>query len=166
MHDNRAGAETCENCLHELTPRSPTIPKAEPPPGLGSEPLSALNPKAPVFVALDASVAQAVDTMNQLNIGCVLVGNQNNVAGIFTERDLLFNIGATYDEARDRPIADFMRPNPEMLDADTPLAQALGRMSEGGFRYVPITRGGRLVGVVSLRDLLGLVRKWYPDLLG
>ena len=165
-HDNRAGAETCENCAHELVPRPAGAPEDPPAPRLASEPLSALLPKKPVFVTRDASVAEAVDTMNRLSIGCVLIGNTDDVAGIFTERDLLFGIGETYNEAKGRPVVDFMTPRPEMLDADTPLLDALGRMSAGGFRHVPVTRAGRLVGVVSLRDLLGLVSKWYPDLVG
>ena len=138
----------------------------QPTPGLASEPLSALLPKRPVFVTRDASVAQAVDTMNRLNIGCVLVGSQEDVAGIFSERDLLFDIGEKYEEVQQRPVSEFMTPRPEMLDADTPLLHALGRMAAGGFRHIPVTRKGRLVGVVSLRDLLSLVSKWYPDLIG
>jgi CBS domain-containing protein len=138
----------------------------QPTPGLASEPLSALLPKRPVFVTRDASVAQAVDTMNRLNIGCVLVGSQEDVAGIFSERDLLFDIGEKYEEVQQRSVSEFMTPRPEMLDADTPLLQALGRMATGGFRHIPVTRNGRLVGVVSLRDLLSLVSKWYPDLVG
>lgn len=138
----------------------------QPTPGLASEPLSALLPKRPVFVARGASVAEAVDTMNRLNIGCVLIGSQEDVAGIFSERDLLFGIGEKYEEVQRRPVSEFMTPRPEMLDADTPLLHALGRMAAGGFRHIPVTRKGRLVGVVSLRDLLSLVSKWYPDLVG
>jgi CBS domain-containing protein len=111
-------------------------------------------------------VEQAVDTMNRLDIGCVLVGTVQNVAGIFSERDLLFGIGDTYENVKQRPVAEFMTPRPEMLDADTPLLHALDRMAAGGFRHVPVTRDGRLIGVVSLRDLLHLVSKWYPDLVG
>jgi CBS domain-containing protein len=111
-------------------------------------------------------VAHAVDTMNRLDIGCVLVGSPGDVAGIFSERDLIFGIGEAYEEAKQRPVADFMTPRPEMFDADTPLLNALSRMAEGGFRHVPVTRDGRLVGVLSLRDLLGLLSKWYPGLVG
>jgi CBS domain-containing protein len=123
-------------------------------------------PKSPVFVEPDAPVAQAVDTMNRLDIGCVLVGSPENLAGIFSERDLLFGIGERYEQVKQRPVVEFMTPGPEMLDADTPLLHALGRMSAGGFRHVPVTRDGRVVGVISLRDLLDVVHKWYPDLVG
>jgi CBS domain-containing protein len=111
-------------------------------------------------------VAQAVDTMNRLNIGCVLIGSQKHLAGMFSERDLLFRIGETYEKVKERPVTGFMTSQPEMLDADTPLLHALGRMASGGFRHVLVSRDGRLVGVLSLRDLLGVVSKWYPGLVG
>lgn len=134
--------------------------------GLANEPLSSLLRRRPVFVPRDASVAQAVDTMCRLNIGSVLVGTEQNCSGIFSERDLLFGIGETYDAVRDRPVDEFMTRNPRMLDADTSLLKALHEMASGGFRHLPVHRGGRPVGVVSLRDFLGIVNKWYPDLIG
>jgi len=165
-HDNRAGAETCESCMCELAPRPASAPEDGPASGLASEPLSALGPRPPQFVTQQASVEQAVETMNRLDIGCVLIGSAENVVGIFSERDLLFGIGETYEDAKRRPVTEFMTPRPEMLDADTPLVQALDRMAAGGFRHIPVTREGRLVGVASLRDLLHLLSKWYPGLVG
>jgi CBS domain-containing protein len=122
--------------------------------------------KRPVFVAPEASVAEAVATMNRLDIGCVLVGSAEIVTGTFSERDLLFGIGETYEQAKDRPVAEFMTTHPEMFDVETPLVHALGRMSSGGYRHLPVTREGRPAGVVSLRDLLRLMNKFYPDLVG
>ncbi len=165
-YDNREGGETLESNAREPAPLSVGDPKDQPAPGLGSEPLSALHPKPAVFVTRDASVAQAVDTMNRLDIGCVLVGSGQDLAGTFSERDLLFGIGETYEEVKQRSVEEFMTPQPEMIDADTPLLQVLSRMASGGFRHVSVTHEERLVGVVSLRDLLGIVNKWYPDLVG
>jgi CBS domain-containing protein len=165
-YDNREEAETRESRAPELVPRSVDAPEDRPTEGLGSEPLSALRLKPAVFVARDASVAHAVDTMNRLDIGCVLVGSDEDLAGIFSERDLLFGIGETYEGVKQRSVEEFMTTEPEMLDADTLLLHVLGRMAAGGFRHVSVTREKRVVGVVSLRDLLGLVNKWYPDLVG
>jgi CBS domain-containing protein len=164
--ENRDGAKFCDNCGHALTPQGAAAQEDETTPGLENEPLSALLPKKPVFVAPSASVGEAVATMNRRSIGCVLVGSREDVAGIFTERDLLFGIGENYEKAKDRPVSEFMTSHPEMFDADLPLMQVLGRISAGGFRHIPVTRDGRLIGVVSLRDLLTLVSKWYPGLVG
>jgi CBS domain-containing protein len=150
----------------ELAPRPASAPEDATAPGLASELLSALGPRPPQFVTQQDSVEQAVEAMNRLDIGCVLVGSVENVVGIFSERDLLFGIGETYEDVKQRPVAEFMTPSPEMLDADTPLLQALDRMAAGGFRHIPVTREGRLIGVASLRDLLRLLSKWYPGLVG
>ena len=104
-HDNREGAAYCDSCGHKLAPQQADAPADEPTTGLEHESLRALLPKRPVFVAPDASVGAAVATMNRLNIGCVLVGSREDVAGIFTERDLLFGIGEAYEKAKERPVS-------------------------------------------------------------
>jgi CBS domain-containing protein len=48
-----------------------------------------------------------------------------------------------------------MTPAPEVLQADSELADAAGVMLELGVRHLPIVRGGRLVGMLSMRDILG-----------
>ena len=48
-----------------------------------------------------------------------------------------------------------MTPRPQTIDADRPLAHALIRMYEGGFRHLPVLDAGCLIGMVSARDALG-----------
>ena len=47
-----------------------------------------------------------------------------------------------------------MTPNPETLRVQDKIAFALHRMNVGGFRHVPVTDGGKLAGVISIRDIL------------
>ena len=68
------------------------------------------------------------------------------------------------EEVGEQPVADFMTADVCMLDEGTRLAFALKEMSSGDFRHLPLTRNERLSGIVSLRDFLGLVFRWYPDL--
>ena len=53
------------------------------------------------------------------------------------------------------PVSDYMTPAPEFLRPDSDLADAAHLMLELGVRHLPIMRGGRLVGVLSMRDVLG-----------
>ena len=53
------------------------------------------------------------------------------------------------------PASDYMTPAPEVLRPDSELADAARVMLELGVRHLPIMRGGRLVGVLSMRDVLG-----------
>lgn len=127
------------------------------------ESVSSLDPKKAVMVKPETSIRDAVETMVENNIGCVLVGDGGSVLGIFSERDLLVKLARRMPEAQDEPVRRYMTSNPEMLEASTPLAFALNRMSLGDFRHLPVTEGGRFQGIISLRDFLGLLFRWYPD---
>jgi CBS domain-containing protein len=52
------------------------------------------------------------------------------------------------------PVSDYMTAAPEVLQPDSELADAAHLMLDLGIRHLPIVRGGRLVGVLSIRDLL------------
>ena len=67
----------------------------------------------------------------------MLVGEPDDLQGIFSERDALLRIAHRYDATSSRPIADFMTLDPETLDADAPIAFALNRMSSGDYRHIP-----------------------------
>ena len=115
-------------------------------------------------MAPDTSVAEVIEVLVEKNIGCVLIEDADGVRGIFSERDVLLKVSQALDEVADRPVSDFMTESPEQLDEATPLAFALNKMSVGDFRHLPLTQGGRLSGIVSLRDFLGLVFRWYPEM--
>jgi len=85
--------------------------------------------------------------------------------GIFSERDVLLRIAHRFNQVATRPIAEFMTTDPVTLEADAPIAFALNKMSSGDYRHVPVTRGGHVVGVLSLRDVLRFLSEWYPDLI-
>ena len=70
-----------------------------------------------------------------------------------------------YADVSGEPVTEFMTPNPETLDVSSPIAYALNRMSTGDFRHLPVTNAGQLVGIISLRDVLGFLSEWYPDLI-
>ena len=52
------------------------------------------------------------------------------------------------------PVSDYMTPAPEVLRPDNELADAAHLMLELGIRHLPVVRGGQLVGVLSMRDVL------------
>ena len=163
-YDNIPGNDSCEQCLMDL--RSLDEPAGESPieDSLIHEPVGCLDPKPTISVAPDTSVADVIEVLVEKNIGCVLVENDDGVQGIFSERDVLLKVSQALDEVSDRPVSEFMTPNPEQLDEATPLAFALNKMSGGDFRHLPLTRDGRLSGIVSLRDFLGFVFRWYPEM--
>ena len=128
------------------------------------QPIRMLNPRAPLAVAPDAPLRDAIRLMRDNRVGCALVVERARLVGILTERDLLLKFDETdVAAALERPVADFMTPDPETLSADEPIAFALNYMSDGGFRHVPlIDAEHRPTGVVSVRDVVDYLADCFP----
>jgi len=115
-------------------------------------------------VAPDAPVQEAVKVMNENRTGCVLVLADGELAGIFTERDVLTRIVGAGLDAAATPVRDVMTPDPEVLPATAAIAYALNTMSVAGFRHVPVVGAdGRPLGVVSQRTLVNWVVELLPE---
>ena len=125
------------------------------------EPLRILNPRSPLSVASSATLREAVTIMREHHVGCVLVVDDDRLAGILTERDLLLKMeGADLAE----PVARFMTPDPETLQLDDPIVWALNRMSVGGYRHVPLVDDeGRPVGILSVKDIVHYIVALFPN---
>ena len=128
------------------------------------EPIARLDPPAPLVVAPAAPLAEAVGAMRDHRVGCLLVVDDGRLCGIITERDLLLKLDRWDME---RPVADLMTPDPEVLSPDDPMLYALNKMSVGGFRHVPLVdAAGRAVGIVSVKDIVDyLVDVFASDVL-
>ncbi len=162
--DNIPGVDTCEQCQSDLgdldEPKSGEPVEA----GLIGEPVKRLHPNKAIMVTADTTIAEVIDTLVSKNIGCVLVGEGGRVEGIFSERDVLLKISHRMEEVASKPVSEFMTRDPEMLEETVSMAFALNKMSVGDFRHLPLTLDGKLEGIISLRDFLGYVFSWYPDL--
>jgi CBS domain-containing protein len=127
------------------------------------EPIRRLEPRAPVSLSPDATVADAVSAMNEHRIGCVLVVIGERLAGIFTERDIVRRICAGGEALDTLRLGDFMTSTPDTLEPDDPIAFALNRMSVGGYRHVPLVDPlDRPVGIVSVRDVVRFLVDHFP----
>ena len=104
------------------------------------------------------SIADAARLMKQHAIGALMVVDEGELVGIFTERDVVFRVIAADKDPKSTRVASAMTPKPRALDASRPLGHALHLMYEGGFRHVPVIEDGKPIGMVSAREALG------PDL--
>lgn len=110
--------------------------------------------KDPVATDPDATVAEAAATMVADRVGSLLVRTGDSVAGILTERDVLRAAGADGDLLSTR-VRDWMTRDPTTAPADQDTEDAIVTMLDNGFRHLPVMEGTDLVGIVSLRALLG-----------
>lgn len=108
----------------------------------------------PVAVAPETTVADVARLMGQQNIGAVVVATDSVVQGVFSERDLLRRAAESREEWNRTPISRFMTPNPITVAPDLRWADAMAVMDARHIRHLPVVRTGKLVGMLSVRDLL------------
>ena len=113
-----------------------------------------LWPKSPSTVSPTMTVGEVLKKMVGESIGCVMVVENGKLAGIFSERDALMKLNTDAAKFLDRPISQFMTPDPVTLETSDKIAFALHKMNVGGYRHVPILFEGKLAGVISIRDIL------------
>jgi CBS domain-containing protein len=101
------------------------------------------------------TVQEAARHMAAQRIGALLVVEGGSLVGIFTERDALSRVLAKGVDPARTTLGDVMTPKPITISSDKPLSHALIFMHENGFRHMPVVDGGRILGVVSVRDALG-----------
>jgi len=114
-----------------------------------------------VTASPEQTAAEAIRRMVGAGVGSVVVTEANQPVGIFTERDVLRLAGANADFAT-IVLRDVMTPNPLTVSAEDGILAAAQLMGERRLRHLPVVEGGHLVGIVSIRDVLGFLaeRLW------
>jgi CBS domain-containing protein len=106
-----------------------------------------------VSVAPDATVTYAVCLMNYHDIGSVLVMQEERLAGILTERDVLRRVIEPGLDPRITRVGEVHTAEPQTISVDEPAAHAVDVMVEGNFRHLPVMAGKYVHGTLSMRDL-------------
>ena len=102
----------------------------------------------------DACVSDVVAEMHQLNIGAVMVMRDGEPTGIFTERDLLHRVVAMGSDPKSIPVSAVMTSKVMSVAPEGAVEVAAILMHKRGFRHLPVMENGRLVGILSVRDVL------------
>jgi CBS domain-containing protein len=95
----------------------------------------------------------AVELMAKRRIGAVPIVDKGRLVGIFTERDVVLRIVAAGRDPNKTTLAKVMTPDPDTLEPGDSVREALDLMQAGHYRHLPVVDGGRLIGIVSIRDL-------------
>ena len=101
----------------------------------------------------DETVRSAVKTMAEHVCGSILVMDGDRLVGIFTERDLLMRMAAAGRDLDRTAISEVMTREPDTIGADEPVAEAIRRMDEFSYRYLPVIEDSKVLGVISTRHL-------------
>jgi CBS domain-containing protein len=105
------------------------------------------------------TISEAVAEMNRQRVGCMLVIENDQLVGVFTERDVLKRVvGAGVDPTRTR-VAEVMTANVITVSPDATVEQAMVIFTEKRCRHLPVIEQGRLVGTISIGD----ITRWMAD---
>src|ERR1700683_5647248 len=110
-----------------------------------------------VTCAAADSLAAAARAMQQADTASVVVTDDGKVVGILTERDLLRAAAGEGDPDRER-VRLWMTSRPDVLGPEERVDTAWASLTSHHYRHLPVVDDGRCVGVVSLRDLMGVAR--------
>jgi CBS domain-containing protein len=107
-----------------------------------------------IKVRVGDKVAQVVALLAERRIGCVPVVEEGKVVGIFSERDLIYGVARSGAALLDKTVGEVMTSPPVTITPDTPILSALALMTKRRIRHLPIVDAGRMVGFVSIGDLV------------
>ena len=106
--------------------------------------------------SIDANntVLEAARFMMEHNIGALPVLRNGELAGIFSERDIMNRVVAVGRTPGTTAVTEVMTANPRAVSPEESIEECLFIMREFGFRHLPIVDGKNLQGLISLRDVL------------
>ena len=103
------------------------------------------------------SVLRAVELMATRHVGALLVMNQGSLLGIISERDYARKVILKKRSSHDTPVGDIMTTNPVTVTPQETVHRCMEMMTEGRFRHLPVLDSGRVVGILSIGDLVKAV---------
>jgi CBS domain-containing protein len=110
--------------------------------------------KAVLTIAPSATVYDAVKLMAEKNVGALLVLEGGSVVGVITERDYARKVVLMARSSKETPVREIMTSPVMYVSPERTSEECMALMTENRFRHLPVMDKGRLVGLVSIGDLV------------
>lgn len=117
---------------------------------------SALAQKSGALICVRSGdmVVEALRQMRDNRVRSVLVIDDGALAGIVTQGDCAIKVLLPGLDAKQTPVSQVMTRNPVTIKTDDQLEACMGLMAARGFRHLPVMDGGKVVGVISIGDVV------------
>ena len=107
-----------------------------------------------VVVSPKDTVYRALQLMAENNVGAVMITEDGHMVGIFTERDYCRKVILMGRSSLNTPIEEIMTKSMITVRPDQPLEECLELMTRYHIRHLPVQDGDKLIGLVSMRDVM------------
>jgi CBS domain-containing protein len=129
-----------------------------------SDPLSTLTQEKFIVLNEQATLRDAIDSMQKFHIGCILLEKNHKISGIFTERDIVQQIVGNRHNLEKECVANYMTKSPDVLHFQDPIAFALNKMISGGYRHIPIVdKEEKPIGIITMQDIINHLGDYFFD---
>src|SRR5207237_8135350 len=125
-------------------------------------------------ISPDATVLQAVEMMDVKNVGALLVMDQERLVGVVSERDYTRKVMLRGKRSRETKVAEIMSSNVSVTHPREPVETCLRLMTDKHIRHLPVVEDDKVVGVISIGDLVkhdsscqsDAITHWGPHIQG
>jgi CBS domain-containing protein len=108
-----------------------------------------------VTIEPTADLAEAVKLLAERRIGAVVIlGADHHIVGILSERDIVRALAVAGPTALNEPVGKVMTRNVTTCSEDDTIVGLMGRMTTEKFRHIPVVEQGKLIGIVSIGDVV------------
>ena len=109
-----------------------------------------------ISVATTDKISVAAELLSEMRIGAVIVRDKGNeMDGILSERDIVRELGRSGTGCLTQTVSELMTTNVKFCAPTDTTQQVMQMMTDGRFRHMPVMEDGELLGIVSIRDIMG-----------
>jgi CBS domain-containing protein len=107
-----------------------------------------------ITIMPESLVYEALEIMNNYNISAIMIVEDDNLKGIFTERDYARKVVLKGRSSKEVKILDVMTPNPKTITPSDSLDHCMKLMTDMHIRHLPVQTEGKLTGMISIGDVV------------
>ena len=131
---------------------------------LAEEKVSAIEAQPFACIEPETSVHDAMQKMNEMEKGCLMVVQDKKLVGVVSDRDLMLKAALEYDEIKDEPVTTVMTDSPIYVNITDSSAKALSVMAIAGYRHVPVVdEEMNVCGIVSPQRVTAFLTEHFDD---